>query len=254
MRWLRAFVCLWMLSVRRMFWSTNTVMVLLPLAGGALFLLRRNYGDGNEPEDALRSFSEFLLVVFASFFVPICAIAYGATSVGGDREERTLVFLLVRPVPRPLILLGKFAASWPLTAGLVVGSFWIYCRLAGAAGANLFTAYCPAILLMTTAYVCLFHFFAVCFRHATILAMLYSLFMELLIGNMPGIIKRVAVNYYGRSLMYWAGLPYGLRPPQDRWFEPLDPATASWALVGIAAVFLAAAMLIFQNREYRDLT
>jgi len=29
--------------------------------------------------------------------------------------------------------------------------------------------------------------------------------MELLLGNMPGIVKRAAVNYYGRSIMYAAG-------------------------------------------------
>jgi ABC-2 type transport system permease protein len=253
MRWLRAFVCLWTLSIRRMFWSTNTVMVLLPLIAGVLFLLRRNFGKSDTIE-AFRSFSEFLIVVFASFFVPICAIAYGSTSVGGDREDRTLVFLLMRPLPRPLILFGKFLASWPLAIGLVLASFWVYCSLAGAVGATAFAIYCPAIVLLTTAYVCLFHFFAVCFRHATILALLYSLFMELLIGNMPGIIKRVALNYYGRSLMFSAGQPHGLLPPDERWFELLEPTVASWALIGISTTMLMAAMIVFQRREYRDLT
>jgi hypothetical protein len=78
--------------------------------------------------------------------------------------------------------------------------------------------------------------------------------MELLIGNMPGIVKRVALNYYGRSLMYSAGHPHGLKPPDARWFEMMDPTVASWALIGIAATFLAAAALVFQWREYRDLT
>jgi ABC-type transport system involved in multi-copper enzyme maturation permease subunit len=237
-----------------MFWSTNTVMVVLPLAGAALFLLRRNYGGDSDPQDAFRSFSDFLLHVFASFLIPICSIAYGATSIGGDREDRTLVFLLVRPVPRPLVLLAKFAASWPLTVGLTVGTYWGYCWLAGQAGDVAFPLYFPAIVLLTNAYICLFHFFAVCFRHATILALLYSLFMELLVGNMPGIIKRVALNYYGRSLMFSAGEPHGLRPPDARWFELLEQSVASNALLGIAAALLAAAAIVFQRREYRDLT
>lgn len=253
MRWLRAFISLWVLSLRRMFWSTNTVIVLLPLVGGALFLLRRNFGRDNL-EHAFQSFSEFLIVVFAAFFVPICAIAYGSSSIGGDREDRTLVFLLMRPIPRPLILLGKFAASWPLTLGLCLGSFWIYCRLAGAAGKLAFDMYSPAIVLMTTAYVCLFHFFAVWFRHATILALVYALFMEFLIGNMPGIIKRAAVNYYGRSLMYAAGQSHGLSPPDERWFQLLQPSTAQWSLIGLAVALLVAAMIVFHRREYRDLT
>ena len=47
-----------------------------------------------------RGFSEFMILVFASFVVPILALAFGTASVGGDREDRTLVFLLIRPIPR----------------------------------------------------------------------------------------------------------------------------------------------------------
>ena len=150
-----------------------------------------------------------MILIFASFVVPICALAYGTTSVGGDREDRTLVFLLMRPIPRALILLAKFIATLPLVLGLVVGSYWLYCSVAGEVGQVAFRLYLPALIYMTIAYVCLFHLFAVTFRHSTIMALIYALFMELLLGNMPGIVKRVAVNYYGRSMMYAAGAARG---------------------------------------------
>ena len=82
----------------------------------------------------------------------------------------------------------------------------------------------------------------------------YALFMEVLLGNIPGIVKRVAVNYYGRSLMYAAGAPEGLTTPDPQWFEPLSVETASWALLGIAVGGLLLATVIFSRREYRDLT
>ena len=91
-------------------------------------------------------------------------------------------------------------------------------------------------------------------RHSTILALVYALFIEVLLGSVPGIVKRAAVNYYGRSIMYAAGEPEGLPPPDPRWFEPLGVETASWALVGITAGSLALAVLVFSRREYRDLT
>jgi hypothetical protein len=96
--------------------------------------------------------------------------------------------------------------------------------------------------------------FAVAFRHATIIALIYALFIETILGNLPGIVKRVAVNYYGRSIMYALGEPEGLKPPPADWFEPLAVATASWALAGIAVGALLLAALIFSRREYRDLT
>jgi len=254
MNLLRAWTTLVSLTFRRLLWSASTAMVLLPLTGCLLFVLRRHYHRPAVGPRDFREFSEFMILVFASFVVPICALAFGTASVGGDREDRTLVFLLVRPIPRALILLAKFAATLPLVLGLVVGSYWLYCRLAGEVGQTAFPLYLPALVYMTLAYVCLFHLFAVAFRHSTIIAMIYALFMELLLGNMPGIIKRVAVNYYGRSLMYAAGAQKGLAAPDPDWFEPLSVETASWALVGIALGSLMLAVLVFSRREYRDLT
>lgn len=253
MKLLRAWTTLSWLSFRRLLWSTGTAMVLLPLAGCLLFVLRRHYGRVPDPKE-FEHFSEFVILVFASFIVPICALAFGTASIGGDREDRTLVFLLVRPIPRALVLLAKFTATLPLVLVLVIGSYWLYCRLAGETGQLAFSLYLPALVWMTLAYVCLFHLFAVTFRHATIIALVYALFMEAILGNLPGIVKRVAINYYGRSLMYAAGGPEGLEPPPADWFEPLAISTATWALAGIAVGGIALAALIFSRREYRDLT
>jgi ABC-2 type transport system permease protein len=253
MNLVRAYATLTSLTFRRLLWSASMLMVLLPLAGCLLFVLRRHLGHDYSVRE-FRHFSEFMILVFASFVVPICALAFGTASLGGDREDRTLVFLLVRPIPRALILLAKFTATLPLVLGLVVGSYWLYCYLAGEVGRTAFPLYLPALVYMTLAYVCLFHLFAVWFRHSTILALVYALFIEVLLGNIPGIVKRVAINYYGRSIMYAAGEPEGLPPPDPRWFEPLGVGTASWALLTIAVGGLLVALVVFSRREYRDLT
>ena len=252
MRLWRAWLTLVWLSFRRLLWSASTLMILFPLSGGALFLLRRRYDRMEDVEAAFGMYSNFLILIFASFMVPICALAYGTASIGGDREDHTLLFVLVRPIPRPLILLAKFAATLPLTIGLVSGVFFIYCLLAGQPGALAYQLYLPTILGMTLAYVGLFHLFAAALRHSTIVALVYAIFMELLLGNMPGVIKRVAVNYYGRSLMYAAGASEGLERPEG--FEPLSSSAAGWALAGVALGALLLAMWIFERREYRDLT
>lgn len=252
MRLVRAWLTLVWLSFRRLLWSANTLMILFPLTGGALFLLRRRYDRMEDVEAAFNLYSNFLTLFFASFMIPICALAYGTASIGGDREDQTLLFLLVRPIARPLILLAKFVATLPLAVGLTAATFFVYCRLAGEPGALAYQLYLPTILCMTLAYVGLFHLFAVAWRHATIIALVYAVFMELLLGNLPGIIKRIAVNYYGRSLIYAAGAGEGLERPE--WFEPISPAIATWALAGIAGGALLLAMLVFERREYRDLT
>src|SRR5215475_5013250 len=133
-------------------------MVLLRLSACTLFLLRSRFWLKPMTFDSFNDFSLFLMFVFASFVVPICAVAYATASIGGDREDRTLLFLLVRPVPRPLIFFAKFIATLPLVLGLVMGSFYLYCRLGGENGHTAYMLYLPAIFYMSVAYVSLFHF------------------------------------------------------------------------------------------------
>jgi len=254
MNLLRAWTWLLIFSLRRLFWSTQTLMVALPVAICGLFLWRRDYGAITPVSHAFNRFShEFVLMILAAFLVPICALAYATTSVSSDREDQTLLFLLVRPLPRHLVLLAKLFATLPLVLGLVIGSFYLFCRAAGPAGELAFPLYWPPLALMAIAYVGLFHLFAVTFRHATIIALLYSLFMEFFLGNMPGIIKRVTVSFYGRSIMFDLGADHGFKPPDPHWFVPLavEPARLALLWIGISAAILAA--WIFQQREYRDL-
>jgi ABC-type transport system involved in multi-copper enzyme maturation permease subunit len=254
MRLLRAWTTLVALSFRRLLWSSNTLMVMLPLVGCALFLIRRRY-DAPEFEENFNDFStEFMVFLFTSFVVPICALAYATTSIGGDREDRTLLFLLVRPIPRALVLLAKLTATLPLVLGLVVGSYWLYCRLAGPVGEEAFLLYLPPVFYMTIAYVGLFHLFAVAFRHSTIVALIYALFMEFFLGNMPGIIKRIAVNFYARSMMYDLGSEHGMNAPDPAWFVPISATAASQALIGLALGGILLGMWIFSRKEYMDLT
>jgi ABC-type transport system involved in multi-copper enzyme maturation permease subunit len=200
MKLLRATWTLIGLSLGRLFWSLNTLMLLLPVCGLMPLVWWLGYRKETLGEGSFEEFSaEFVLGLFATFLIPIISLAYATTSLGGDREDRTLLFLLMRPVPRPVILLAKLLATLPLVAGLTVGSFFVYCQLSGDLGARAFPLYAGTVTLLALTYTCLFHLFAVWFRHSTIVALIYSLFMELLLGSMPGIIvmgdrRRVAAH------------------------------------------------------------
>jgi ABC-2 type transport system permease protein len=252
MRQLRAWTALVFSAFRRLFWSTATLMLLFPLVACFIFLLRRRYNQIDDPVMAFQLFSQFLLIVYTSFIVPLCALAFGTAGLGGDREDRTLLFLLIRPLGRGLILSAKFAATLPLVLGFACGGLWICCRMAGPVGAMAFEAYLPAVVGMSLAYTALFHLFAVYFKHATIAALVYAVFMEVLLGNVPGIIKRGAINYYGRSLMYEAGVDFGLSAPDPEWFTPIGGEVSLLALAGITAGSLLLAWLVFAAYDYEE--
>ncbi|HWL73079.1 MAG TPA: ABC transporter permease subunit [Burkholderiaceae bacterium] len=255
MRTVRAWLALVWLSFQRLLWSSGTLMVMFPIVACGLFLIRRRYNVRTDIPATFDEFSRLFVVgIFTLFVVPICAVAYATTSIGGDREDRTLLFLLTRPLPRALILLGKLAATLPLVVGLSVLTFYVYCRLAGDVGDLALKFYLPAVFYMALAYTCVFHLFAVTFRHSTIVALIYALFMEYFLGNLPGIVKRVAVNYYARSMIYRYGESEGLLPPPQAIFEPIPAGHAEAALAWISAGAVITSLIIFQRREYRDLT
>jgi ABC-2 type transport system permease protein len=214
--------------------------------------MRRRYDMSPDAGRSFESFSDFLISIFLSIVIPLCAVAFGTSGLASEREDRTLMLILMRPIPRPLVLAARWLASLPLGLGMVVASFYAYCWLAGSIGAAARELYLPAIFWTTFAYLGLFQLLAVTFRHATIVALAYAVFVEMILGAMPGIIKCVAVNYYGRSLMYTAGAEEGLSPPDPRWFEPIAVSTATWSLVGVGLGALALAVIVFQCRDYAD--
>jgi ABC-2 type transport system permease protein len=248
----RAWTTLVWLSFRRLLWSAATLTLAFPLLGIAALMgwwgVRMRT---QEFEASFLVFSQFFVNgIFTLVFLPVIALAYATSSIGGDREDKTLLFLLIRPVPRWMILLAKMTATLPIVLGIVTGCFFLYCYLTGPVGQEALRLYFPAVLAMAVAYVCLYHLFAVCFKHSTTIALIYSLFMESLLGNMPGITKRVAVNFFGRSVMFDAAEPWGFTAPQA--FEAVSPTTAYAVLACIAIGSTLLAMFIFQRREYAE--
>ena len=258
MSFLRAWTTLIWLTVRRLIWSANTLMVALPLAAcGAFLFFWTQEMQPDDYADHAKIFAQFsnvfVITIFSLFIIPVCALAYATTSIGGDREEQTLLFLLIRPVPRSMVLAAKYVGTLPIVVAVVAGSFYVFCRIMPAPVADeALRLYLPSIVLMSVAYVSLFHLFAVLFRHSTIVALIYSLFMETILGAMPGIIKRVAVNFYGRSMMYELAGDFGVQEPL--FFQAVEQSTAQTMLLIFAFGGIILAALIFSRKEYRDLS
>src|SRR4029077_4707664 len=108
------------------------------------------------------------------------------------------------------------------------------CQMAGASGAHVLPLFLTASLLGAVAYAGLFLVLGALFRHGTGIALAYWFFLEVLFGNMPGIIKRVSVAYYVRCMIYDAGSDLQLGPAgriAREMFLPVSGTTATIALV-----------------------
>jgi ABC-type transport system involved in multi-copper enzyme maturation permease subunit len=192
--------------------------------------------------------------VFLSFLLPLWSLSFATDALGGEREDRTLIWLLTQPLPRPLIYLAKFVALLPYALGLNLGGFALLCAAAGRPGALAFRFYWPAVLLGSLAFCALFHFMGACFRRSAVVAIVYSFFLETIVGNMPGTMKRVSISFYTRCMMFDKAQQYGVQPEKPSIYMPVDARTALWVLVSLTILLVIAGMAVFARSEYQDLT
>ena len=190
--------------------------------------------------------------IFLTFLLPMFSLSFATEAVGGDRENNSLVWLLTRPLPRPAIYLAKFTALLPWSLGLNVGGFALICLAGGEPGRLAFRLFWPAVFWATLAFAALFCLMGAWFRRPAVVAIVYAFFLEVVLGNMPGYLKRVSVGFYTRCMMFEAAQDYGVQPEKPSVFLPVEGSTALFVLVGATCALLVLGMAVFARSQYQD--
>lgn len=202
---------------------------------------------------AFQVFSQSVVfAIFLTFLLPLWSLSFGTEAIGGDRESQSLIWLLSRPIPRPMIYLAKFVALLPWCLALNVGGFALLCLAAGAPGRTALRLYWPAVALASLTFASLFLLIGAYFRRPAVVAIVYSFCLEVVLGNMPGYLKRVSVGFYARSLMYERAGEFGIQPERPGVFLPVDGTTAGLVLAGAAVVLVGLGMWLFSRTQYHE--
>jgi len=242
-------------------WSTIALASVPVLMAVLIVVVKRDApgfrGDLAWVHSALEIFIRMLYLHFIIFFV---ANTFGFSVVRQELEERTLHYLILQPLPRWIMLLGKFLAYLILSTLICIASLWItYFILAlpcaGPRGvtADLFGQGRFVILARESLVLMLglLVYGAVAMLAGSLFkAQLYMLFLWIWEGALP---------YLPSTLKFWTLTHYlhSLLPEQlleqKKLFELLgEPASAalSWGvLLGVALLTIALAMVLFQSRE-----
>jgi ABC-2 type transport system permease protein len=189
--------------------------------------------------------------IFVSFLLPIWSLSFATEALGGERESRSLIWLLSRPMSRPAIYAAKYVALLPWTLGLNLGGFALICLAAGAPGREALRLFWPAVAAATLAFCALFHLMSAVFRRPAVVAICYTFFLETMLGTMPGYMKRISIGFYTRCMMFDAGSTVGILPPEKpSIYLPVDGTTALTVLLGATAALLVVGMIVFARSEY----
>jgi ABC-2 type transport system permease protein len=207
-------------------------------------------GTVSSPSMAFAVFSRAIVfAIYLSFLMPIWSLSFATEALGGDRENRSLVWLLTRPLSRPAIYLAQFVAMLPWSLGLNLGGFALLCLAAGPPGWHALRLFWPAVLWGTLAFSSLFLLMGASFRRPAVVAIVYAFFLETLLGNMPGYLKRVSISFYTRCMMFEVSTEYGVEPEKPSVYLPVDGTTAWLILMAVTLGLLVVGMVLFSRQS-----
>lgn len=252
-RTVRACLFLFRLTLWRL-WASRQTIVNCGLTFLCALIVAAWSHRGNR---TAMGFSDYMLLpTFIGFLIPIFAISYGSSTIGGEREDQSLIYLLVTPIPRVAVYITKALAVGVLVTLWSGSSLLLLCWLAGDPGEKLLPVYLPATLLGGLMYASVFLLLGAMFRHGTILSLAYWFFLEVLLLQMPGTVKRISVSYYVHCLLYDAGSPYSLGPRTDadrEMFAGISGDSATLVLMSAIVGMTALGAILFSRREYTEL-
>ena len=252
----RAWMALLSLSTRRLGWSFQTLLALVVIALLLVLVLLVQAVAASRGDDGwtVYTFGRALVGnIYLRFVLPLLCLCFGTQALGGDWEEKSLVWLLTRPLPRPMNYQSKNQATMPFAEALSVHVQFEAGELAGREGWQAALAYLSLFLLL-----------GAIFRRSTIIALTYTFVVETILSNMPGLVKRITIAFYDRCLLFslaeergWHVAPKGVRaviPDNERFFLPVDETTALVVLVAVPTTLLLIGIWWFSRKEYLDLT
>lgn len=258
MRELRGLAFVSFLTLRRQLFAKKSlvagVLIALMSLASLAWTMRRGAMLADRPKRLALEFSnDVIMQVFVSFLVPIFCLMYATAAIGEEREERTLVYLLTRPLSRWRTYLAKGLGTTPVVLATVLLSFSLVCVLGGETGRSAFQRFVPGIALGSLAYTMLFLWIGAVAPKPLVMSILYAFLIETLIGNMPGTLKRVAISYHTRCVLFDAGSSIGMKPESPGHFLAIPGETSMTVLWCLAGLFLLLGAYSFHRKEYRDL-
>jgi len=246
------------LSIEGMVWTRRTLLMGILVGLPVLVAVVYRVVLATRPEARLLPAADLYAVIVAVYWIrnvlPLAALFFATALVADEVEGRTLTYLLTRPLTRASIFAGKFAAYLVTTLGLAlpsaVAAFFLLLSARGWAAVgpsagDLFRDVGVAALALV-AYGAFFALLGVLLKRPVIPGLMFLYGWELM-ANLPGYLPRFTLTAWLRSLIHHRPAEEGLAGL----FQQVLPAGPGLAvLLGVSAVFLAAAAWIFSSREY----
>ena len=219
-----------------------------------LTLLKPLINGSSEPMDTI--YPSFVFMVYMHFFVPITALFLGIGIIADEVEDKTLPFLLVRPVPRFMIVLVKYFSAIVFGAVIILISllvsysiFSLSYPVASFYSDILFIIQGYLVLILgLMVYSILFTLLGGILKHPLIIGILFVFGWEKLIPYVPGNARHFTIMSYLQRLFPNLSSSEIIKLP--RYFYSIADMQSIVILISILIVFGILASIMLSIREY----
>jgi len=202
--------------------------------------------------------------MFIPFLIPVVAMAVGASAIGEQIEEGTIVYTWTRPVRRSAIYLGRLLAAQGVATVLLSLSLAM-CFLVMVAG-NLgviswefLKLYLQTFLIIglgAFAYTALFALMGTVFKKPVLPAILFAFGYEKLVAGIPARVQELSLQFHLQNLVSRPEVVPGDIPGvlatllnQARPRDPVPSWQSVLVLVVVAALTTVLGMQLLQHKE-----
>ena len=192
--------------------------------------------------------------VYLQILLVIVPLVFGTGLVAQEAEARTLVYLLVRPLSRGSLLVGKFLGAWIAATLMLCAS--VLCAAVLLLAIDGFADAGPwverlvrvfgVVALGTLAYGALFTFVGLVFARPALVGLAVAFGWETAIPFLPGSLRLLTVRHHLVAFLPTDLLPAALRVA----LAPPTPLMALTWLVVSSALLMAAAVVAFSKRDF----
>src|SRR4051812_28688070 len=174
-------------------------LALVPTLFAAVY---RVNPDVNRPR---RFLDDSILQVLLPTILPLAALVLATATFGDEIEDRTLPYLVLKPVSRLKIVFEKMMASvivsTPIIAlGVLISWFLVFMRDSGD-NTDMLWSTLASVVVGVVLYTCVFQLLSLLIRRAILASIVYSLVWETVLGRfVPGLrylsIRQVVTSVY----------------------------------------------------------
>ena len=249
------------LRSRRTIWLA--ILTLFPVGVAVLLLIIKElFQQDGITVSAL--YPQVSLFLYLHFLLPLIAVFIGTATLADEVEDRTLPYLITRPLPRWSIVLTKILAG-VITSGILIliSLFLTYTVMNLAEGLKGWVGGLGklvnsgmVLVLGLLVYIPIFAFFGGMLRRPVLAGLLFSFGWETTVSFFPGNIKLLTVYHYLHVLFpqLKTAQSANIRSAILDFILPtkaMSDLKAVLILAGIFIVFTAATTTLLYFKEYR---